>query len=202
MDDIKKFLKTRKVMNSIMVLANMMVFIVMDWTGNTENTAYMLAHGASFVPKILEGEYYRLFTSMFLHFGIGHFFNNMLVLVALGNILESRIGKVRYVIIYVIGGIAGNILSAFWEMQTGNYTVSAGASGAVFAVIGALLYIVLKNHHQEKAINLRGLFLMTTLMLLQGFTRQGIDNAAHIGGFAIGFLLAVPLCGRKLELTT
>ena len=189
-------------MNSIMVLANMMVFIVMDWTGNTENTAYMLAHGASFVPNILEGEYYRLFTSMFLHFGIGHFFNNMLVLVSLGNILETRIGKVRYIVIYLIGGIAGNILSAFWEMQTGDYTVSVGASGAVFAVIGALLYIVLKNRHQEKEINLRGLFLMSALMLLQGFTRQGIDNAAHIGGFAIGLLLAILLCSKKLNSVT
>src|SRR5699024_3481221 len=129
--------------NLCMVLLNILVFVVLEFWGNTEDPGFMLGHGASFVPLIVErGEYYRLFTSMFLHFGIEHLFNNMLVLIFLGDMLEKLAGKWRYLLIYLLGGLGGNLLSLAMELRSGEFAVSAGASGAIFAVIGALVFLV------------------------------------------------------------
>lgn len=82
MDEIKDFLKSRTIMNLVIVLLNIGIFIVMELIGDTEDVQFMLTHGANFTPWVLEhGEYYRLFTCMFLHFGIEHLFSNMLVLI-------------------------------------------------------------------------------------------------------------------------
>ena len=91
------------------------------------------------------GEYYRLFTCMFLHFGIEHLLNNMLVLFVLGSRLEQVIGKIKFLLIYLIGGVLGNVISLLIELRTQDFAVSAGASGAVFAVMGAMIYIVIRN---------------------------------------------------------
>ena len=97
MDELRDFLKSRGKITLTLVMVNILIFFVMDFTGNTENGAYMLEHGAAYGPLILEnGEYYRLFTSMFLHFGIEHLFGNMLTLIFLGDLLEKMIGKVRF----------------------------------------------------------------------------------------------------------
>ena len=125
----------------LLIAINVIVFFALSFFGMTEDAEYMLEHGAMYVPYMLEGEgYYRLFTSMFLHFGIDHLANNMVMLGAIGWNLEYEIGKIKFLIIYLGSGLAGNILSAFGDLMTGEYAVSAGASGAVFGIIGALLY--------------------------------------------------------------
>ena len=91
------------------------------------------------------GEYYRLFACMFLHFGIEHLLNNMLVLFVLGSRLERVIGKIKFLIIYLVGGLLGNVISVLVELKSMDFAVSAGASGAVFAVMGAMIYIVIRN---------------------------------------------------------
>jgi rhomboid protease GluP len=140
---------------------------------------------------------------MFLHFGLQHLINNMLVLIFLGDILEMIAGKARYLVIYLGGGIAGNILSIMWSMRTDDYAVSAGASGAVFAVIGALIYLVIRSRGKIDALAGRRLIFMAGLSILQGLTSMGIDNTAHIGGLAAGFLLAcITGAGRKLRTNT
>ena len=146
MDELRDFLRSRGKITLTLVVVNILIFFVMDFRGNTENGAYMLAHGAAYGPLILEnGEYYRLFTSMFLHFGIEHLFGNMLTLIFLGDLLEKMIGKFRFILIYFLGGLAGNLLSLAKEMITGNYAISAGASGAIFAVVGALVFLVVNR---------------------------------------------------------
>ena len=101
MDELKAFLKSRSVLNLTIVIINILVFFLLDFTGNTENAQFMTAHGACYAPWVIErGEYYRLFTCMFLHFGIEHLFNNMLSLLFLGDLLEKLIGKWRYLLIY------------------------------------------------------------------------------------------------------
>lgn len=191
MDELVAFFKTRRPMNLLMVSINIVVFFILSFLGNTENAEFMLNHGASFSPLVTEGhEYYRLVTCMFLHFGLQHLINNMLVLIFLGDMLELIAGKVRYLLIYLGGGIAGNILSVMWSMKTGDYAVSAGASGAVFAVIGALICIVLRNKGRIDEMSGRRLIFMAVLSILQGLTSMGIDNSAHIGGLIAGFLIA------------
>ena len=92
MDELRDFLRSRGKITLTLVVVNILIFFVMDFRGNTENGAYMLAHGAAYGSLILEnGEYYRLFTSMFLHFGIEHLFGNMLTMIFLGDLLEKMI---------------------------------------------------------------------------------------------------------------
>lgn len=127
MEEVKAFLKSRTVCNLVIVLANIAVFFVLEIMGNTEDVLFMAEHGASYAPWIVEEkEYYRLFTCMFMHFGIEHLFNNMLVLTFLGDALEHAVGSVRYLIIYLGGGLLGNVLSCILEYRGGDWAVSAG----------------------------------------------------------------------------
>lgn len=197
MGEMKDFLKSRTKCNLLIVVANVAVFLILEILGSTEDTRFMLEHGASYTPWILEyGEYYRLFTCMFLHFGIEHLFYNMLTLIFLGDALEHAVGPVRYLLIYLGGGILANIVSCALEFGSADYAVSAGASGAIFAVIGALIYVVIVNRGSVDGFTGKRLILMAALTLLEGFTSTGVDNAAHVGGFLSGLLLAALLYRR------
>ena len=199
MNELTAFLKTRKKANLTIVAINVLVFIVFSIIGNTEDAQFMLLHGACFAPLVKEGEVYRLFTAMFLHFGVEHLIGNMLLLIFLGDTLERVVGSVRYLIIYLLGGLGGNVLSCCIALCRKNYAVSAGASGALFAVIGALVYLVLRKRGDVEGISGKRLLLMAALSIAQGFTAAGIDGYAHIGGFLCGMLLSVFVvrCGKK-----
>ena len=197
---VPAFIKRQGPVNLTMIAINVIVFIVLSMMGNTENAYFMALHGAMYPPMILQGHaYYQLFTSMFLHFGLSHIFNNMLVLFFLGDNLERAVGKWKYLVIYLGGGLCGNLLSLFVSLQgdASNYTVSAGASGAIFAVIGALLYIVIRNHGHLEDLRTRNLLFLIVVTLYHGLTSTGVDNSAHIGGLIGGFLLAVMLYQKK-----
>lgn len=182
----------------LLIIVNVVVFFVLSFQGMTENVVFMLEKGAMYVPYVLEyGEYYRIVTSTFLHFGFDHLINNMISLGFLGWQLEQEMGKIKFLLIYFISGIAGNILSSVWEIFTGEYVVSAGASGAVFGIIGALLYVAVRNHGRIGDVTGRGLLFMVVLTLYHGFTSTGVDNLAHIGGFISGFVLGVLLYWKR-----
>ena len=103
--------------NLCVIAANVIVFLIAEILGDTEDVMYMLKIGAAYTPNVLDGEWYRLVTSIFLHFGIEHLFNNMLLLLFLGDMLEEYVGKWKYLLIYFGGGIVGNILSAVLPEQ-------------------------------------------------------------------------------------
>ena len=181
-----------------LIVVNVIVFFILSFQGMTEDAQFMLEHGAMYVPYMMEGEeYYRLFTSMFMHFGFEHLMNNMIMLGTIGWNLEYEIGKIKFMIIYFGSGLIGNILSGMGDMMTGEYAVSAGASGAVFGIVGALLYVAIRNRGQIGTVSGRGLVLMIVLSLYYGFTSSGVDNLAHIGGLAAGFILGVLLYWKR-----
>ena len=93
--------------------------------------------------------------------------------------------------------MGGNILSAWWDIQTGEYAVSAGASGAIFGLIGALLYVAIRNRGRIGDISGKGIIFMIILSLYYGFTSTGVDNMAHIGGVLSGFLLSILLYWKR-----
>lgn len=185
----------------LLAAMNVIVFIVLTSRGMTEDGAFLLEHGAMYVLNVTEqGEYYRLFTSMFLHFGFEHLMNNMVTLVLLGWNLEIEVGKIKFLLIYILSGLGGNILSAWYEVRTMDYTISAGASGAIYGIIGALLYIAMRNRGRIGDISGKGLVFMLVISLYYGFTSSSVDNLAHIGGLAIGFVSGILLywkCNRK-----
>lgn len=137
------------------------------------------------------GEYFRLFSSIFLHAGLIHLLCNMYSLYVIGPQVESFYGKLKYIFIYIFSGITGSILSlAFSPMNT----VSVGASGAIFGILGSICYfgyhyrVYLGNILKSQIIPIIG------LNLLIGFMVSGIDNFAHIGGL-IGGIFASMACG-------
>lgn len=179
----------------ILVILNVLVFLAVEFTGFSQDTAHMLDWGAAYTPCIVEdGEIYRIFTSMFLHFGIEHLINNMLVLFVLGSRLERVIGSFRFAVIYFLGGIAGNVVSLLYDLRQGEAVVSAGASGAVFAVMGGMILVVLCNKGRLEDLSMRQILVLAVFSLYFGFTSSGVDNAAHLGGFFAGFVLAVIVC--------
>ena len=166
--------------NTILVLANVVVFIILSFLGNTTDAEFMAVHGAmDWMDVVEKHQYYRLFTSMFLHFGADHLLQNMLILLVIGCRLERITGKLSYLLIYIGAGLIG-----------------AGASGAIFGVMGGLLYCIIsdiiqkKRHHVEE-IGLTGMIFMVASALSYGFFSTGIDNAAHIGGLVGGFLITM-----------
>ena len=153
----------------------------------------MIRWGAAYTPLIQAGEYYRLFTCMFLHFGFQHLLNNMLLLFFLGDYVERFIGKVRYLILYLAGGFLASLFSYLQDLQQGQDTVSAGASGAVFAVLGGLIVLILLHRGRLEDLTLPRVLIMALLSLWVGFQSVGVDGFAHLGGFLAGAALMLLL---------
>ena len=181
----------------ILIAWNALIFLAVELTGGSNDISNMVRWGASFAPMIQEqGQYYRLFTCMFLHFGLEHLGYNMLILYFVGGHLERAVGKIRFLLIYLIGGIGASYCSYYVDIPRQDAVVSAGASGAIFAALGGLLWILILNRGRLEEISLKKLLLMALLCLYYGFASTGVDNTAHIGGFVLGFVLAVLLCHR------
>lgn len=184
--------------NKVIIALNVLVFLVLDLMGDTESGSFMYAHGAMFPDAVLaDGEWYRLVTCMFVHFGIRHVANNMLILFFLGDNLERALGHVKYVILYFLSGLGGSVCSLLYMARTGDYAVSGGASGAIFGVIGALIYIVVRNRGRLEDLTANRLIFMAVLTLYYGFTATGVDNLAHVGGLVSGILLGLLLYRKK-----
>jgi rhomboid protease GluP len=146
----------------------------------------LLKWGANYRPLIDNKEYWRLLTSTFLHGGVLHVLFNMYGLLFVGIFLEPVLGSSRYLMAYLITGLAGSIASVWWHVAT----VSVGASGAIFGMYGVFFALLTVNLFPA---GLKKSFLISTSVfivfnLVNGLT-GGIDNAAHIGGLASGLLL-------------
>ena len=187
MEEIKK-----EPVTVLLILLNTLIFLIVEFTGGSENGQHMLECGAAYAPLILEqGQWYRVFSSMFLHFGAPHLINNMLVLFVLGQRLEPAVGRLRFLLIYIAGGLGGNFISLCGDMRTGDYSVSAGASGAVFAVMGGMIYVIIRHRGRVADLTMKQMLIMAAFSLYFGFASEGVDNAAHAGGLLCGFLAAV-----------
>ena len=186
--ELKKFLYDHK-MTTLIFLLNLIGFILTEIYGNQIYNAF--ACNAYHVNQL--HEYYRLLTSNYLHFGLDHFFNNMVVFLILGSSLEKVIGSIRYVILYTGAGIIGSVISVAYYTITNQDVLSAGASGAIFGLVGALAAVFLFCKDQRQRFDGFGIFLMIAGSLYHGFQNGTTDNAAHIGGCIAGFILSMLL---------
>ena len=180
-----------------LLLVNLGVFAAMLAMGAGlwhSSNGIQLAWGANFGPATQDGEWWRLGTAMFLHFGLLHLAMNLWALWDVGQLVERMYGPVRFAILYFACGLAGNLASLVIH---GNRAVSGGASGAILGLYGALLVFMWQERKRVHPSDFRWLFWGATgfaaLMLAVGFWIPGIDNAAHGGGFAAG-----ALCGLVL----
>lgn len=179
--------------NIIVVAINIAIFLITDLFLFSSAEALVEWGALGWYEVVRGGEWYRLLTSMFMHGGIDHIFSNMLVLFYLGSCLEQQVGSLRYVAIYLGSGILAGFTSMGYNMLLGDFAVSIGASGAVFGVMGALLCLVIFFRERAGDFNLRQMAVMVFFGLYGGFTDQGVDNAAHVGGLIGGFLLTAVL---------
>lgn len=165
-----------------------LLFILMYIFGNGSEDKYtLIKFGANLDRLVRAGDYYRLFTSIFLHIGIIHLLCNMFSLYAIGKEIENLFGKVKYLIIFVLSGISGSLLSIAFTHNT----ISAGASGAIFGLLGALLYFGYYYRAYLGAVIRSSIIPIIVINLVIGFLTPGIDNAAHIGGLICGVLTAM-----------
>lgn len=180
--------------NLTMVLINVVVFFVLEVLGDTTDGFFMYHHGAMYPYAVTTGhEWYRLLTSAYLHFGISHLVNNMVMLICLGSYLERALGKIKYLIFYLVTAVGSSLISMAHMIFTDDIVVSAGASGVIFGVIGALLYLVIRNKGHFEDLTMIRFLIMLVLSLYYGFSSTGVDNAAHVGGLLTGFVLAILL---------
>ena len=141
------------------------------------------------------GQYYRLFTGMFLHVSIFHLLFNMYALYIIGMQLESFLGKAKYLIVYLLSGIGASMLSIFFSNS-----FSVGASGAIFGLMGSLLYFGYHYRVYLDSVVKSQIIPLIVLNLFIGFMFSGIDNWAHIGGL-VGGILATMAVGVKYKST-
>lgn len=168
-----------------------LAFILMYIFGNgSSDNLTLIKFGANLdILTVGLGEYFRLITCSFLHIGIFHLLFNMYALYVIGSQAESFFGKIKYLIIYLFSAVSASLLSLMFSANV----ISAGASGAIFGLMGALLYfgyhyrIYLGNVIKSQIIPI------IVINLLFGFLVSGVDNAAHIGGLIGGFLMAMVL---------
>ncbi len=184
--------------NTTIIVCNVAIFLLFTLDPSSRKTQRIFEWGALYWPAVFLGnQYWRLVTYMFLHQGFSHIFNNMLVLAFLGDNLERALGKFKYLILYFGSGILAGLTSLVWTYQQGRYTFGVGASGSIFGVIGALIFVLASNRGRLEDLGIFRLLFFAFLTLYSGFTSQGVDNAAHVGGVIAGFLLAALLYRRK-----
>nr|WP_308657006.1 rhomboid family intramembrane serine protease [uncultured Agathobacter sp.] len=194
----KNYYDSKPYITMAVIAVNIIVFAVMSIFGNTLDAQYMAEHGAMYPPYVAEnGQYWRLFTSMFMHFGLMHILNNMVMLGAVGRIVEIAMGHVRFLIAYIVAGICGGALSYVVMLHNNDYAVSAGASGAIFGMVGALVWIVIVNRGFYEGISRQQVIFMVILMIYYGVSTSGVDNWDHLGGLAGGFIISIVLYRKK-----
>ena len=173
----------------VLLIINIIVFIL----SNTV-TPWFYEKGALITENILgEGEFYRIFTSMFLHADVAHIFNNMIIMVLAGGIVENYTGHLFYLGLYILSGFFGNILSMAYEVRNALNWISVGASGAIMGVVGFLAAWIIANRRvflKRKETAFRMLFL-AAFVIQACFFQEGANTAAHLGGFLTGFVLGV-----------
>ncbi|MHB1293563.1 MAG: rhomboid family intramembrane serine protease [Anaerolineae bacterium] len=171
-----------------------LAFVAMTLSGGSEDPYVLLQFGAKWNPAIAAGEYWRLLTASFLHVGLLHLVFNAYALFSFGVALERRFGRARFFSLYLLSAIAGTTLSFL-----GNRSLSAGASTAVFGIIGAMIAYFATYRTELGAWGRRQLNSMlgvAGLNLVFGFVAPGIDNLGHIGGLLAGLALGWAYCPR------
>lgn len=192
-ESIKAYFKHAPYASLSLIFINMILCFCCIW-----NPSFFYGNGCLGLPYVMDGQWYRLITAMFLHGSVDHFFSNMLLLYFLGDVIERKIGKVRFVTIYLLAGIVGNLFSCVHEYITGVNYVSYGASGAVFGLIGVLCYMVMVCGKEMK-ISMPAMVVMVVYCIYSSFAGENINVAAHLGGLLSGMLLTVVFCRKSFR---
>ncbi|WDF49498.1 rhomboid family intramembrane serine protease [Paenibacillus sp. KACC 21273] len=191
----KSFLRYYPV-TSLILLINLAVFIFLSFNGGSTNPQTLADYGAvTNVP--MYDQWWRVITAIFLHNGFSHLLSNSFGLIVFAPPLERLIGSWRYVVLYMASGIIGNVISLELYQQSGNSVVAVGASGAIYGIYGAFLYIALFQRQIMDEASRKTMYTILVLGLIFTFVVPGIGIWAHVGGLIAGFFIY----GLMLRLT-
>ncbi len=190
MKDFIRKIKRSPYVSIILVAVNCIIFFLCQILGER---LYMMGYlGVRGI--LIEQEYGRFIWSMFMHSDLQHLFNNMILLLFMGSMLEKIVGHLPYTVLYFLSGIGGGVLSLWTKYLADNWTVSIGASGAIFGLDGLLLAVVILLRDRVQDITPLRVGVMIGLSLYSGFTGDNIDNAAHVGGLLVGLVTGLIIC--------
>ena len=178
----------------ILIAINVLVFL---YGVLFDKTALLINLFSTHGPSIVHGDIYRIFTGAFVHIELFHILFNMYALYVLGRSIENYFGKIKYIIIYLLSALFGSLVSLIFLDSS---VVSVGASGAIFGLMGALLYF---GYHYRAMLNnaiTRQILPLIILNLFMGFIVSNINNFAHIGGLIGGLICSVAV-GVKYKST-
>ncbi len=178
-----------------LVAINVLVYLLLTATGGSQDNVNLYRWGAKYGPALADGEWWRLVLPIFMHIGFFHLLTNSIGLLIFGSMAERLLGSPAYLAIYLVTGILGNVASFVSSPALG-----AGASGAVFGVIGAFAVYLLLNRRIMGDVARQALTSVAFIIVLNigiGFATAGIDNAAHVGGLLGGLFMAYLVSPRQ-----
>lgn len=182
--------KFTPIVTIVLIVINVLVFFAEAIAGGSQNAEVALRFGALYTPYVIgRGEWWRLFTSMFIHFGISHIANNMISLYMIGNTVEAYYGSVRFLILYLLSGLGGGLFTMLLDINKAEFALTAGASGAIFGIMSAFVVFAV-NPVTRKIFPIKRVIAGIFFALLPGFMTSGISVTAHIGGFITGLITA------------
>ena len=179
------------IMTLLILFINIAVFIYLSIIGDTTDAKFMLGKGAMYNQTVFSNhEYYRFVTCLFMHYDLNHLFSNMVSLVFIGNEIENKYGKIKFLIIYFLSGIIGSLISVMYYNYIGDNVISAGASGAIYGLMGAVLVNIIQDKNKENG-PISKLLLVFIFLYMAGKSGGNVDVFAHLGGLLGGMIIAL-----------
>lgn len=186
----------------VILIINLLLYLIMEFMGGSTHTGVLVYFGAMFKPLVQAGELWRFVTPIFLHIGFTHLLMNSYSLFILGQAFETLYGSAKFVIIYLLSGIMGNLMTFGLGSEM---TVSAGASTSIYGLFGLGVAIML-FYREDKFLQefSRSFGILLVVNLVYSFMVPGIDMLGHLGGLLGGFLIGgvLPIINRKLQKTS
>lgn len=187
---------------SLLLIINIGVFIMMTLSGGSESTYNLIRFGAMAKPLVYEGGWRRILTASFIHIGLFHLLFNMYFLYNIGPIFERLYGPGKFLIIYLLAGLIGNLFTYGFGSNT---TISAGASTSLYGIFGLAIGIML-NYRDDPVLRGIGASLLSTIAIniIYSLVAPGIGILGHLGGFVGGIILSgiFPVRARSLSSIT
>jgi rhomboid protease GluP len=186
-----------------LIAVNLSAFFLENWLGDSQELATLYRLGALVQEEVVLGEWWRVITANFLHFGWGHLLTNMFGLYILGKFTELSLGRIRYTIVYFLSGVGAMALYIYWSLQVGiSRYLLLGASAAIMGLVGAIAAVFLRDWLRERNQNnsqkLQQIILLILLQFALDRIMPQVSSLSHLFGLGIGFILGIILGKRKV----
>ena len=180
---------SRMTVTNALILINIAVFLLEEMAGGSMKSSVAIRFGAQLTSAVtVQHQWWRLFTAMFVHFGAMHILSNMISLYLLGRSAEQ--GPGRMLTLYLVSGIVGNLCTVLLDLHAGKDTLSAGASGAIFGLMGLYVAMALLPRFRPM-VSVRNILIMLALNAAYGIQNRSVNMTAHTGGLAAGTVLSL-----------